>query len=139
MKFTEGLTIGEKQQMKLDNRPETGPDFWQGTMSDIAFLLIIFFILTALFSTQYILRLMTGNGQNSTVREKELVTVEIAENGTWNINNRRTTKNELMASLDTDKKYRITVHDTRPYQDFITLLDLLHEEHIYQIEIATEE
>jgi biopolymer transport protein ExbD len=125
--------------MKLSNKPDENSYFWQGTMSDIAFLLIIFFILTALFTTQYILRFMTGMGHHSVVKEKELIIVEITEHGTWNINNRKTTKHGLTASLDSNKKYRIKVHDKRPYQDFITLLDLFHKEHIYNIEIVTEE
>ena len=125
--------------MKLNNKQRINTDFWQGTMSDIAFLLIIFFILTALFSTPYILRFMTSSEHRSLINEKELITLKITEDGTWNINNRIISKNELSATLDKEKKYRIKVHDKRPYQDFISILNLFHEKQIYQVDILTEE
>jgi biopolymer transport protein ExbD len=125
--------------MKLTKKVTVEVDFWKGTMSDIAFLLIIFFILTALFTTPYILRFTTGSESAEAVKEKELIIVEITENGTWNMNSRDIIKNELTTLLDPHKKYRIKVHDKRPYQDFIDMLNLFHAEHIYKIEIVTEE
>ena len=67
--------------MKLETNGHIGVDFWQGSMSDIAFLLIIFFILTALFTVPYVLRFISG-GKDSTIVEKtDLSVIEIDQDG----------------------------------------------------------
>lgn len=123
--------------MKLKKELDIKTDFWEGTMSDIAFLLIIFFILTAVFSVPYILRLNTGTSTIEYIKENELVIIEVDSKGKLFLNKNKITKKRLEKSFVYKNKYRIRIADNRPYQEFIDILNILYSANINEFEVIT--
>ena len=123
--------------MKLETNGHIGVDFWQGSMSDIAFLLIIFFILTALFTVPYVLRFISG-GKDSTIVEKtDLSVIEIDQDGVMLFDGKPLERQRLAGMLDPARYYRLKVADGRPYQEFTGLLDVVNGAGISRIEVVT--
>lgn len=124
--------------MKLNNNINWKSDFWEGTTSDIAFLLIIFFILTAIFSVSYVLKINTGDGYSETVKKSDLITVEILDNGEFIFNGNLSSIDMIGSLLSSQKKYRLKIADSRCYQEFVDLLNIFYEKNINKIEVVTK-
>ncbi|MCK4797419.1 MAG: biopolymer transporter ExbD, partial [Spirochaetes bacterium] len=78
---------------------------WQSAVSDIAFLLIIFFILTATFGLNRIIIFENNNSQQKIINAKDIVTICLKSDGTLFYNQKIVTNDKLKYFLNKKNNY----------------------------------
>ncbi|THB62645.1 MAG: biopolymer transporter ExbD [Spirochaetaceae bacterium] len=124
--------------MKLEHEEILDNDSWQSSTSDIAFLLVVFFILTAGAVAVKIIPLGLLPAGSDIVLNEAPVELVINNAGILSMDGKPVQFAELPELLDGQGFYRITVHDSRSYQEFIDLLGALKQAGIGQIDLVTE-
>ena len=109
---------------------------WQSAVSDIAFLLIIFFILTATFGLNRIIIFENNNSQQKIINAKDIVTICLKSDGTLFYNQKVITNDKLKYFLNKKNNYILDIHDSVKYRDFIKLLDIFEEKEITNFQIS---
>ena len=109
---------------------------WQSAVSDIAFLLIIFFILTATFGLNRIIIFENNNSQQKIISAKDIVTICLKSDGTLFYNQKIVTNDKLKYFLNKKNNYILDIHDSVKYRDFIKLLDIFEEKEITNFQIS---
>lgn len=109
---------------------------WQSAVSDIAFLLIIFFILTATFGLNRIIIFENNNSQQKIINAKDIVTICLKSDGTLFYNQKIVTNDKLKYFLNKKNNYILDIHDSVKYRDFIKLLDIFEEKEITNFQIS---
>ena len=109
---------------------------WQSAVSDIAFLLIIFFILTATFGLNRIIIFENNNSQQKIISAKDIVTICLKSDGTLFYNQKVITNDKLKYFLNKKNNYILDIHDSVKYRDFIKLLDIFEEKEITNFQIS---
>ena len=109
---------------------------WESSVSDIAFLLIIFFILTASFGLNRIIKFQNQTAQTKTVNPKDIVNIRVKENNTLLYNNKNITTEELSIKLSKNKNYILKVDDSVKYKKFISTIDIFQEKNITTFELG---
>lgn len=86
---------------RISVRGETPTRDFSGAMTDISFLLIIFFIVSAIFVTDQgiLLKLPDPETPPRTLRKDQVVTIEITEPGAYTVDGIQTSPTELRAAL----------------------------------------
>lgn len=84
--------------MALRSRNKISPDFNMSSMTDIVFLLLIFFMLTSTLVSPNALKLLLPNSKSKTL-EKQTVSVSITKDIDFFINENQTTEEQLEKQL----------------------------------------
>ena len=111
--------------------------FPQSSVSDIAFLLMVFFILTTACAAPHILRISSGiSSQN--VRAEDVSDIVIKSDSVT-IDGISVTEETLAEQLKLNHKYRILPDDNAVYQDLVHILDILQEHGINKVQVVSDE
>lgn len=85
--------------MGLRRRNKVNAAFSMSSMTDIVFLLLIFFMVTSTLVHPTALKLLMPGKSNKTVLDKKITTVTIASGGTYIVNGSRVSDEDLENSL----------------------------------------
>ncbi len=111
--------------------------FPQSSVSDIAFLLMVFFILTTAWAAPHILRISSGiSSQN--VRAEDVSDIVIKSDSVT-IDGISVTEETLAEQLKPNHKYRILPDDNAVYQDLVHILNILQEHGINKVQVVSDE
>ena len=111
--------------------------FPQSSVSDIAFLLMVFFILTTAWAAPHILRI-TGGSAVQNVRAEEVSDIVI-QSDSIAIDGISVTEETLAEQLKPNHKYRILPDDNAVYQDLVYILNILQEHGINKVQVVSDE
>ena len=127
--------------MALRNRNKVSPDFNMSSMTDIVFLLLIFFMLTSTLVSPNALKLLLPNSKAKTL-EKQTVSVSITKEIDFFINERKVTENnlerELKLLLENKQEAAIILHTdkTVDIEFVVKVMDIAYRNK-YKIVLAT--
>ena len=127
--------------MALRSRNKVSPDFNMSSMTDIVFLLLIFFMLTSTLVSPNALKLLLPNSKAKTL-EKQTVSVSITKEIDFFINERKVTENnlerELKLLLENKKEAAIILHTdkTVDIEFVVKVMDIAYRNK-YKIVLAT--
>ena len=127
--------------MALRNRNKVSPDFNMSSMTDIVFLLLIFFMLTSTLVSPNALKLLLPNSKAKTL-EKQTVSVSITKEIVFFINERKVTENnlerELKLLLENKQEAAIILHTdkTVDIEFVVKVMDIAYRNK-YKIVLAT--
>ena len=119
------------------NSTDWSESFPQSSVSDIAFLLMVFFILTTAWAAPHILRI-TGGSAVQNVRAEEVSDIVIM-NDSVTIDGISVTEETLAEQLKPNHKYRILPDDNAVYQDLVYILNILQEHGINKVQVVSDE
>ena len=128
--------------MALRNRNKVSPDFNMSSMTDIVFLLLIFFMLTSTLVSPNALKLLLPNSKAKTL-EKQTVSVSITKEIDFFINERKVTENnlerELKLLLENKQEAAIILHTdkTVDIEFVVKVMDIAYRNK-YKIVLATK-
>ena len=108
---------------------------WQGAVSDIAFLLIIFFILTATFGLNRIIEI-EKKSSNVSINNQEIITIRLKSDGSLYFNEKLIKIETLRSLINTKSNYILKIGDFVKYKNFISILDLFEEKKITKFQIG---
>lgn len=115
-------------------------------MLDVVFLILIFFLLTSIVTTQPVLNLDLPRSSHASLANKELsVQIIIQKSGEIKINQDSVTLEQLESTLsrtmagDTKKKLVISADKEAPFGHFVSVLDIVKNLKIGHLEILMEE
>ena len=109
--------------------------FPQSSVSDIAFLLMVFFILTTAWAAPHIL---SSGIYSQNVRAEDVSDIVIKSDSVT-IDGISVTEETLAEQLKPNHKYRILPDDNAAYQDLVHILDILQEHGIKKVQVASDE
>ncbi|HET9952384.1 MAG TPA: biopolymer transporter ExbD [Candidatus Eisenbacteria bacterium] len=117
--------------MKIARRRSSNPEISLVSTSDVAFLLLIFFLSTAALNVErgLLLDLPRAGDVPAEIAASRLVTVEVAADGAFSLDGKPVTQEELRAGLSSrvvaapDAVVRLLVASAAPYRAFVTALD----------------
>lgn len=117
--------------MKIAHRRSSNPEIPLVSTSDVAFLLLIFFLSTAALNVErgLLLDLPRAGDVPAEVAASRLVTVEVAADGAFSVDGELATPEGLRAALAArvaavpDAVIRLLVSPAAPYRAFVTALD----------------
>jgi biopolymer transport protein ExbD len=117
--------------MKIAHRRSSNPEIPLVSTSDVAFLLLIFFLSTAALNVErgLLLDLPRAGDVPAEVAASRLVTVEVAADGAFSVDGKVATAEGLRAALAArvaaapDAVIRLLVSPAAPYRAFVTALD----------------
>ncbi|HIE72720.1 MAG TPA: biopolymer transporter ExbD [Flavobacteriales bacterium] len=127
--------------MVLRSRNKVSPDFNMSSMTDIVFLLLIFFMLTSTLVSPNALKLLLPNSKAKTL-EKQTVSVSITKEIDFFINERKVTENnlerELKLLLENKQEAAIILHTdkTVDIEFVVKVMDIAYRNK-YKIVLAT--
>ena len=128
--------------MALRSRNKVSPDFNMSSMTDIVFLLLIFFMLTSTLVSPNALKLLLPNSKAKTL-EKQTVSVSITKEIDFFINERKVTENnlerELKLLLENKQEAAIILHTdkTVDIEFVVKVMDIAYRNK-YKIVLATK-
>jgi biopolymer transport protein ExbD len=117
--------------MKIAHRRSSNPEIPLVSTSDVAFLLLIFFLSTAALNVErgLLLDLPRAGDVPAEVAASRLVTVEVAADGAFSVDGTTVSPERLRAALSArvaavpDAVIRLLVAPAAPYRAFVTALD----------------
>ena len=127
--------------MALKSRNKVSPDFNMSSMTDIVFLLLIFFMLTSTLVSPNALKLLLPNSKAKTL-EKQTVSVSITKEIDFFVNERKVSENnleqELKLLLENKQEAAIILHTdkTVDIQFVVKVMDIAYRNK-YKIVLAT--
>ena len=127
--------------MALRSRNKVSPDFNMSSMTDIVFLLLIFFMLTSTLVSPNALKLLLPNSKAKTL-EKQTVSVSITKEIDFFINERKVSENnlerELKLLLENKQEAAIILHTdkTVDIEFVVKVMDIAYRNK-YKIVLAT--
>ena len=89
--------------MALRSRNKVNPNFNMSSMTDIVFLLLIFFMLTSTLVSPNALKLLLPNSQSKTL-EKQTISISITKNIEFYINENATPENMIEKEYLLDRR-----------------------------------
>lgn len=128
--------------MALKSRNKVSPNFNMSSMTDIVFLLLIFFMLTSTLVSPNALKLLLPNSKSKTL-EKQTVSVSITKELEFYINENKTIEinleNELKSLLANEIDPAIILHadKTVAIEYVVTVMDIAYRNK-YKIVLATK-
>ena len=127
--------------MALRSRNKVSPDFNMSSMTDIVFLLLIFFMLTSTLVSPNALKLLLPNSKAKTL-EKQTVSVSITKEIDFFVNERKVSENnleqELKLLLENKQEAAIILHTdkTVDIEFIVKVMDIAYRNK-YKIVLAT--
>lgn len=126
--------------MKLKRKINQNTEISAGAMSDLAFLLIIFFIMFAVFevSRGFLIQLPKKHSKK-TVRTDEIVKIILNKKGEMRVDNKQIDLLSLKDIILRKKKQEkdlivyILVHSQCQYQNLIDLINLTRETEVFNL------
>ena len=128
--------------MALKSRNKVSPNFNMSSMTDIVFLLLIFFMLTSTLVSPNALKLLLPNSKSKTL-EKQTISVSINEDLDFYINENQVIENnlesELKEILSNQKEPAIILHadKTVDIEHVVKVMDIAYRNK-YKIVLATK-
>ena len=128
--------------MALKSRNKVSPNFNMSSMTDIVFLLLIFFMLTSTLVSPNALKLLLPNSKSKTL-EKQTISVSINKDLDFYINENQVIENnlesELKEVLSNQKEPAIILHadKTVDIEHVVKVMDIYYRNK-YKIVIATK-
>jgi len=128
--------------MSLRSRNKVNPNFSMSSMTDIVFLLLIFFMLTSTLVSPNALKLLLPNSKAKTL-EKQTVSISITKDINYSINGKEVPKdnieNELKIILKDVKDPGIILHTdkTVAIEHVVMVMDIAYQNG-YKIVLATK-
>ena len=119
--------------MKIDRKRKKRIDIADsGALSDLAFLLIIFFIIIAVFNINkgFILELPKKNSEKI-VNVEDIIKVALLENGTLLMNGSEVSSEDLeretktVMSIRPNATFLLHIHPKTKYQEVVDIIDLV--------------
>jgi biopolymer transport protein ExbD len=117
------------------NGEPAGEQSWHGAVSDIAFLLIIFFILTASFTYTRMVDFSIDSDAGVTGSDRLQKRVELISDELCLSDGMQYTYDTLADGISSDNSYIISIRDTVSYSSLIKVLDLFADSDIKVFEI----
>ena len=128
--------------MGLRSRNKVNPNFNMSSMTDIVFLLLIFFMLTSTLVSPNALKLLLPNSQSKTL-EKQTISISITKNIEFYINENSTPENmiekELKLLINNELEPGIILHSDKsvPIEHVVKIMDIAYRNK-YKIVLATQ-
>ena len=128
--------------MALRSRNKVNPNFNMSSMTDIVFLLLIFFMLTSTLVSPNALKLLLPNSKSKTL-EKQTISVSINKDLDFYINENQVIENnlesELKEVLSNQKEPAIILHadKTVDIEHVVKVMDIAYRNK-YKIVLATK-
>ena len=128
--------------MALKSRNKVSPNFNMSSMTDIVFLLLIFFMLTSTLVSPNALKLLLPNSKSKTL-EKQTISVSINKDLDFYINENQVIENnlesELKEVLSNQKEPAIILHadKTVDIEHVVKVMDIAYRNK-YKIVLATQ-
>ena len=128
--------------MALKSRNKVSPNFNMSSMTDIVFLLLIFFMLTSTLVSPNALKLLLPNSKAKTL-EKQTISISINKELDFYINENQVIEsnleNELKAILATQEEPAIILHadKTVDIEHVVKVMDIAYRNK-YKIVLATK-
>tara|TARA_B100000945_G_C20234146_1_gene526759 strand:- start:38 stop:430 length:393 start_codon:yes stop_codon:yes gene_type:complete len=128
--------------MALRSRNKVNPNFNMSSMTDIVFLLLIFFMLTSTLVSPNALKLLLPNSQSKTL-EKQTISISITKNIEFYINENSTPENmiekELKLLINNELEPGIILHSDKsvPIEHVVKIMDIAYRNK-YKIVLATQ-
>ena len=128
--------------MALKSRNKVSPNFNMSSMTDIVFLLLIFFMLTSTLVSPNALKLLLPNSKSKTL-EKQTISVSINKDLNFYINENQVIENnlesELKEVLSNQKEPAIILHadKTVDIEHVVKVMDIAYRNK-YKIVLATK-
>ena len=119
--------------MKISRKRKTRIDIADsGALSDLAFLLIVFFIIIAVFNINkgFILELPKRNSQKI-VNVDDILKVSLLEDGSLSVNGEAISKQELeketkeVIAVRPNATFLLHIHPNAKYQDVVDIIDMV--------------
>ncbi len=131
--------------MDIRGRNKVNPNFNMSSMTDIVFLLLIFFIITSSFVSPHAIDLLLPKGEGQVIQGGESVSVSISEQGRYYINETEIGAAEveqelLMKFQNTPEKERtltIRAEQGVPIEKVVEVLSIANKNQ-YKTVLATE-
>jgi len=115
--------------MAIKSRNKVSPNFNMSSMTDIVFLLLIFFMLTSTLVSPNALKLLLPNSESKTLA-KQTVSISINAQNEYYVNNRKVSFDQLeMTLLQTiegkeDPSIILHVEKTLPIEEAVKVMDI---------------
>jgi len=128
--------------MALKSRNKVSPNFNMSSMTDIVFLLLIFFMLTSTLVSPNALKLLLPNSKSKTL-EKQTISVSINKDLDFYINENQVIENKLESELNevlsNQKEPAIILHadKTVDIEHVVKVMDIAYRNK-YKIVLATK-
>ena len=128
--------------MNLRGRNKVTPEFNMSSMTDIVFLLLIFFMLTSTLVSPNALKLLLPNSKAKTL-EKQTISISITKDIEYYVNENQVSLNsleqELSILLENDKEPGIILHTdkTVAIEHVVKVMDIAYRNK-YKIVLATK-
>lgn len=128
--------------MNLRGRNKVNPNFNMSSMTDIVFLLLIFFMLTSTLVSPNALKLLLPNSKAKTL-EKQTISISITKDIEYYVNENQVSLNsleqELSILLEKDKEPGIILHTdkTVAIEHVVKVMDIAYRNK-YKIVLATK-
>ncbi len=85
--------------MDIKGRNKVNPNFNMSSMTDIVFLLLIFFIITSSFVSPHAIDLLLPKGEGQVIQGGEPVSVSISAKGKYYVNESEVNANDVESAL----------------------------------------
>jgi biopolymer transport protein ExbD len=124
--------------MNLRGRNKVDPTFNMSSMTDIVFLLLIFFMLTSTLVTVSAIDVLLPKAGGKTENSKS-VAVSITNNSLFYIDKTKVSslnlESEILKSVGTDKKKTIIIRGDKdvPYKNVMTVIDIANKNKLKMI------
>ncbi len=128
--------------MNLKSRNKINPNFSMSSMTDIVFLLLIFFLLTSSLVPTNVLNLKLPQANGETVQQEQVM-VSINNNGEYFIGNDPVAKENLETELNSifanndDPNFILQAEENTLTKDLVYVMDIANRNH-YKMVLATE-
>ena len=128
--------------MALRNRNKVSPDFNMSSMTDIVFLLLIFFMLTSTLVSPNALKLLLPNSKAKTL-EKQTISVSITKEIDFFVNEEKVIEsnleNQLRLLLENEMEPAIILHTDKSVdiEHVVKVMDIAYRNK-YKIVLATK-
>ncbi|HSR66881.1 MAG TPA: biopolymer transporter ExbD [Acidobacteriota bacterium] len=134
----------DRLRLKDRRRLRNVPEIPTSSMADIAFLLIIFFMLTAVFTSRQGLRFGYPEQDPTNVQPKESVLIKIEGEGRYVVNDEAMSLQVLGSYIQTvrdtnpEKPFIIRPRAEVPYSEMVKVFDLLRRLGVENVSIPTQ-
>lgn len=128
--------------MDIRGRNKINPDFSMSSMTDIVFLLLIFFMLTSTMVSTNVLNLQLPKANGSPANDKQLI-VSINNQGQYFIDKAPINKEQLESKLksifkeDQEPSFILQAEEKAYTKDIVYVMDVANRNH-YKMVLATE-